>query len=429
MGKFVQARWQPDLAGPGPRRARAGGTFRAFVPEPLVGQRLLLDARIAADVSDAEHAMKALDAATTRDQGPHRLEVLARLLLRAEAVGSSHIEGLVVSPRKLALADFDAALDPSGRALEIVGNLRALREALALATQPDAITVDTLCAIHRRLLAETRDAHLGGVVRTVQNWIGGPSPLEAEFVPPPHEILPELLEDLCAYVSGDDHPPLVQAALAHAQFETLHPFADGNGRTGRALLQVVLRRRGLCRQFVPPISLVLATWSKRYVDALMGTRTEAPGDTEQGVNAWIELAAHAARVACAEARAYEARVDALLDAWRERITAKSAPPRADAALWALLSVLPAAPLVTAQSAVALTGRSERAIDGAIAQLVEVGVLEQVAGRHRYRLYEAVGVFDLVTDSERALASAERDTVTSPPVRPVPARRQKRRHLP
>jgi Fic family protein len=429
VGHHVTRHWSPDPTALGPRRARAGGAYRAYVPDRLMGRTLHIDARVAADVSDAEQAMITLDASADRDHGPHRLEVLARLLLRAEAVGSSHIEGLVVSPRKLALAEFDAALDPSGRALEIVGNLHALADALTLATEPGPITVDALRAVHTRLLAPTRDAHLGGVVRTEQNWIGGHSPVDAEFVPPPHEHLPELLDDLCAYASSDDHPPLVQAALAHARFETLHPFADGNGRTGRALLQIILRRRGLCRRIVPPISLVLATWSRRYVDALMRTRSDALPGTEAGdagLNAWIEVAAQAARVACAEARAYERRVHALVASWRERVEAHFGAPRSDAAIWVLLALLPAAPLITARAAVELTGRSERAIDGAVSQLVEAGVLKQVGGRIRYRLFEAVGVFDLVTDAERALASPERDTKHSPPTRPVPARPQRKR---
>jgi Fic family protein len=221
--------------------------------------------------------------------------------------------------------------------------------------------------------------------------------------------------------------PLVRCALVHAQFETIHPFGDGNGRTGRALLQLVLRRRGLCRRFVPPISLVLATWSKRCVAALMGTRVDAAAGSEveaAGLQGWIEVAAQAARVACEQAHAYEAQVAALVAGWRDQLTGKIGTPRADAAVWVLLDLLPAAPLVTAQTAVGLTGRSERAIDGAIAQLVEAGVLKQVGGRARYRLYEAVGVFDLVTDAERALASPERDTRISAPVRATPARRKR-----
>jgi Fic family protein len=426
MGRFVSRRWQPDRAALGPRRARAGGTFRAFIPDTLVGRELPIDARVAADVSDAERSVAALDGGGLR-AGPHRLEVLARLLLRAEAVGSSQIEGLVVSPRKLALADLDPALDPSGRALEVVGNIRALTDALALADAPGPVTVEQLRSIHARLLEGTRDVHLGGAVRTEQNWIGGHTPLDAAFVPPPPEEVPALLEDLCAYLSADDHPPLVQAAVAHAQFETIHPFADGNGRAGRALLQLVLRRRGLCLGFVPPISLVLATWSTRYVGALMGVRVDGSWrspDVIAGWNAWLEVAAQATRLACAHADDYERRIAELVDRWREQLVASAGSLRADAAAWALLDVLPAAPLITASTAVKLTGRSERAIDGAIAQLVAAGVLKQIGGRLRYRLFEALGVFDLVTETERALASPAGDTRSAPPSRPVPHRRPK-----
>jgi Fic family protein len=425
VGSFVEQRWEPDLAAFGPRRARAGGRYLAFVPDPLGTRRLVLDARVAADVADAERALVTLDAAVDRQPGPHRLEVLARLLLRAEAVGSSRIEGLVVSPRRLALADLDPELEPTSHAREVIANLAALRDALTLADRGGAIGMDDLCGLHARLMAGTRDAHLGGVVRTEQNWIGGHTPLDAAFVPPPHDRLPALLDDLCAYLSGEEHSPLVQAALVHAQFETLHPFADGNGRTGRALLHLVLRRRGICGRFVPPISLVLATWSRRYVDALMGTRVAvAPGSAEdmEGWTRWIETLAEATRVACAEASRYEAAVDARVEEWRARLAATATPPRSDAAAWALLPWLPASPLLTATSAAALTGRSPRAIDGALAQLVEAGILRQVRGRVRYRVYEATGVFDLVTDAERALASPARDTRTSPPTRPVPARR-------
>ncbi len=427
MATIVYQRWEPDPTAFGPRRARAGGRYGAFVPDPLVPRQVVLDARVAADVADAEHALATLDASVGAQQAPHRLEVLARLLLRAEAVGSSRIEGLVVSPRRLALADLDPDLEPASHAREVVANLEALRDALTLADRGGEITVGDLCRVHARLMAGTRDAHLGGVVRTVPNWIGGHTPLDAAFVPPPHDRVPALLDDLCTYLSGTDHSPLVQAALVHAQFETIHPFADGNGRTGRALLHVVLRRRGLCRRFVPPVSLVLATWSRRYVDALMGTRVEAapgsPEDTE-GWTRWIETLAEATRVACAEAERYDIAVTELVEGWRTRLAATAKPPRADAAAWALLPWLPASPLLTAAGAVELTGRSPRAIDGAIAQLVEAKVLKQVRGKVRYRVYEAVGVFDLVTDAERALASPALDTRQEKPSRPVPARRNK-----
>ena len=198
MGRFVSRSWPSNPDAMGPRRARAGGSFRAFIPDFLEGRTIQLDARVAADVADAELAAQALDA-----RAAGGLEVLARLLLRAEAVGSSRVEGLVVSPRRLALAAFDAELDPSGRALEVVGNINALQDALALSLAPGPVAVDQLCAVHRRLLAGTRDAHLGGLVRTEQNWIGGLTPVNAEFVPPPPEDVPSLLDDLCRYFSAD----------------------------------------------------------------------------------------------------------------------------------------------------------------------------------------------------------------------------------
>ncbi len=421
MGRFVECRWEPDLAAPGPRRARAAGRFRAFVPAPLAQIPFALDPKVAADIADAERAMVLLDAGVAREAGPHRLEVLARLLLRAEAVGSSQVEGLVVSPRRLALADYDPSLDTTGRAMEVVGNIRALEDALALGRRPGRFTAVDLCSIHARLLAGTRDEHLGGQVRTEQNWIGGHTPLDAVFVPPPPTAVPSLLDDLCAYVSGDDHSPLVQAALAHAQFETIHPFADGNGRTGRALLQLVLRRRGLCSRFVPPISLTLATRSKAYVDGLTASRTDDETAHTTALNGWLEFVAAAASTACAHAEDYDARIAVLTQTWTERVRAVHGEIRADAAIWALLPRLPAAPLVTARSAATLTTRSERAIDAAIALLVAAGVLKQVAGGLRYRLYEATGVFDLVTAAERRLASPIGDTARAPPTRAVPAR--------
>src|SRR5207302_3067265 len=125
-----------------------------------------------------------------------------------------------------------------------------------------------------------------------QNWIGGNdyNPCGADFVPPPPEFVPDLLLDLVAYLDSDDYSPLVQAAIAHAQFETIHPFADGNGRVGRALIHAVLRRRGLAPRYVPPISLVLATESRSYIGGLtayryMGEPTSAAA--QEGVANWM----------------------------------------------------------------------------------------------------------------------------------------------
>ena len=206
---------------------------------------------------------------------------MARFLLRAEAVASSNIEGLQINVRRLARSEAAARSGvemTDETAWAVLGNIHALDEALAIATAKEVITVDDLRAIHESLLRNTREQRWGGVIRDTQNWIGGPSPCRAAFVPPPPHHVQGLLKDLVAYVNSDDHPALMQAAVAHAQFETIHPFGDGNGRTGRALIQLVLRRRGLAPRVVPPVSLVLASDADRYVAGLTSVRGEARDD-------------------------------------------------------------------------------------------------------------------------------------------------------
>ena len=214
---------------------------------------------------------------------------------------------------------------------------------------------------HRRLLAGTRLAEHGGRTRTVQNWIGGSdyNPCVAAFVPPPHELVDELLSDLSAFCNDDSLPAVAQAAIAHAQFETIHPFVDGNGRTGRALLQLVLRRRGLAPRILPPISLILATWPRDYVAGLTGTRYEGAPDSEEGlagINRWIALVASASRRAAEDAARFEKQLRALQDSWRGRLRTVRRGSAADL----LLGALPGAPLLTATTASDLIGRSFQA---------------------------------------------------------------------
>jgi Fic family protein len=125
---------------------------------------------------------------------------------------------------------------------------------------------ETLGLLGRRLYASS-----GGRLRRRQNWIGRPgsTPVNADFVPPRDKQVRPLLKDLCAFIEREDVPILAQAAIAHAQFETIHPFGDGNGRVGRCLIHVVLRRRELAPRYVPPISLILAARVKQYVGGLI----------------------------------------------------------------------------------------------------------------------------------------------------------------
>ncbi|HEV2361526.1 MAG TPA: Fic family protein, partial [Acidimicrobiales bacterium] len=179
----------------------------------------------------------------------------------------------------------------------VLGNVRAMDQAVRIGTTVRQFLVDDLLDIHRILLEGTSEDRFAGVIRTDQNWVGGRglSPVDAVFVPPPEDRVPELLQDLVSLVNLDDLPAVAQAAIAHAQFETIHPFGDGNGRAGRCLIHVVLRRRGLTPLFVPPISVVLASSAKQYIAGLVDFR-------EGRVDDWIGHFADATTAAAALAK-------------------------------------------------------------------------------------------------------------------------------
>jgi Fic family protein len=228
-----------------------------------------------------------------------------------------------------------------------------------------------------------------GRFRTAQNWIGGNdyNPCGADFVPPPVDELPRLLADLCEAINSELLSPLVQAALVHAQFETLHPFDDGNGRTGRALIHVILRRRGVAPDYVPPISVVLAAARELYIAGLTGFRGDA-------VVRWIEQFAAAAAQSANLAKEYLGKVDALMEGWRGKLKAAAAP-RSDAAAWAILEALPAHPIITAPVAAAATERSKGPVYEGLAQLEQAGVLVPVSHSTRRQSWEAEGLLELL----------------------------------
>ena len=422
MATLIRSRWTSVFEGMS-RRDRQGCDYDAYLPDPLTGWNPVLPADLVADLSDAEAAIRRLNATGTSHVS---LEGLARFLLRAESVASSKIEGLEAGPRRLLDAEVVLAQggDAADRiAVEVLANVAAMEAAVELGSSTDTITLDDLLGIHRTLMERSSMPHIGGVVRTVQNWIGGSSynPCSAAFVPPPPGTVDALLHDLLDYVNGDDHPALVQAAIAHAQFETIHPFADGNGRAGRALIHVILRRRGLAPRFVPPISLVLATWATDYIAGLTTFRhVGAPASPERsaGAGAWLRTFATAAHRSCADAESYAGKIQALDARWRAQL----GRVRANSAVELLLDLLPGVRVITVDSAARLIRRSEMRTGEAINRLEAAGVLRQRnIGRQRYRVFEAADVVDLFTGLERALASPTGDTATTPPTRRVPRR--------
>jgi Fic family protein len=422
MSKVLKRRWKGEVTSGLPRRDRAACDYEAYLPDFLTGRAVRLDGDVAADVSDAEAATTRFDAKATALADT---EALARLLLRAESVASSKIEGLEVGGRRLLRAEAAQALGDEANdvtAVEVLGNIQAMSWALHTVGPGDDITVETLLEAHRRLLAGTPLEELSGHIREGQNWIGGSSynPCSAAFVPPPAEYLRDLLNDLCDFCNTDSLPTVTQAALAHAQFETIHPFVDGNGRIGRALVHLVLRRRGLAVRIIPPISLVLATWSQDYVAGLTATRyvgspTSKPA--AEGMNRWVGLFATACRRAVADAEAFEDHVSELQAQWRSRLGAVRRGSAADL----LINALPGAPIVTVNGAADLIGRTFQATNQAMSRLVEVEILKQVNVGRRNRAFEAPELIRQFTDLERRLASPTGNTRSSEPSRRAPRR--------
>lgn len=366
-----------------------GRRARAFVPARLADRDLTLDARTVADAARAQAAVE-----HGAESMPEDFAALARLLLRAEGVASSFIEGVTAPVVDIVLAEADESGAQSAAAW-VAANLAAVTEAIEGA-QAGPLTVASLCGWHRTLMtgSPTPAQHVG-VLRSEQGWIGGTSPLDAHLVtPPPDEVL-DLVNDLIAYVNRDDVDPVSQAAIAHAQFEIIHPFADGNGRVGRVLVAWILVRR-LSLVTPPPVSARIAADVGGYGSGLVLFRM---GDH----NAWIRWFAEAVSGAGRAQQELVASVERLQREWRERLggpRTESRRVRSDAAAWRVLDLLPrhlvlTGPIVASELAIPL-----KSANSALGELVDAGVLVehgtvQGSGRGRpSRLYTSAELLGL-----------------------------------
>lgn len=394
-------------SGYGARRDRRPFRYQAFVPDRVGGWDGPLPGRAAEAVAAATAAVADLQAAGAG----HDLETLAAPLLRSEALGSSFIEGLRASNKRLALAAYEP-LVADGAARAVLGNVRAMERAIEIGAATQRFHLDDLLDIHRTLLEGTSEERYAGVIRSGQNWIGGRgvSPADATFVPPPEDRVRGLLDDLVELINLGDLPAIAQAAIAHAQFETIHPFGDGNGRAGRCLIHVILRRRGLTPLFVPPISAVLATNARRYIAGLVDFRESRSDD-------WIGVFADATTTAAEAAKRLWARIDALLFDLIER----AGTPRTDSVARKIILGLPAQPVVSAETAAARYDVTPTAARGALNRLQDTGVLVPTrVGRRRDREWISDDLFQLLDAFEHDLgqpASGGKARPAPSPTRP------------
>jgi len=356
------------------------------VPDPVGNLQVLLPGDAVLEVSLAEAEIRALSS-RPKTEG---FEAIGSLLLRAESIASSRIEGIELSQRSFALALLEQ--EASDTAKSVMGNVRAMQETLQLGSSGRQLTVADITNIHRSLLLGTDQSEIAGHVRTVQNWIGGRlnSPLDAEFVPPSPAEVPTLLDDLVAFVNREDLPAVVQAAIAHAQFETIHPFSDGNGRVGRCLIHVVLRRRGLAPTLIPPVSVVLANNTKAYIRGLTNYRQGA-------IAAWCSTFSIACRAASQKSDTLASQIATLVRDWRSR--ARS--PRRGSAGSKLIELLAREPIVSVSTAQAAIGGSTEAVRLALNSFTDRGIVRQITAGRYARAWAADELFETLDDYERS----------------------------
>lgn len=299
-------------------------------------------------------------------------------LLRSESVASSRIEQIDAGWRAFGKAAAGGKATDAARSQ--LAAVEALGELVATA-RSRPIGLGEILRAHALLMAPDPYADEPGALRSVQNWIGGSdfSPLGASFVPPPPDLVTALMEDLLVFAARDDLPVVAQAAIVHAQFESIHPFIDGNGRIGRAVLSAILRRRGLTRVVTVPIASVMLADTQTYFARL--------GDYRRGdVDALVAYVAGAAVHASAAAQESARQLAELPQRWREL-----ARPRAGSADEALIDALLGTPVFGAETAQRLTGTIDTSTYRALGRLVEAGVLEVLSGGSRNRIWAASDV--------------------------------------
>ncbi|MGV1003918.1 MAG: Fic family protein [Candidatus Nanopelagicales bacterium] len=367
------------------------GPYLAAITPPIASVTPTLTNPVLLELESAGDAIARLDA-----DGCARLAPFAGVLLRAESASSSQIEHLTASARAIAEAEIGASR--SGNGPMIAANAAAMRVAIAA---PE-LGLAQILEMHQVLLGGY-DPAIAGHWRTEQVWIGGSDfgPRRAQFVPPAAHRVPTAMADLVDFMARSDLPVLAQAAIAHAQFETIHPFADGNGRTGRALLHAMLRVRGLASTVIVPVSAGLLTHVDAYFAALTAYRA---GE----LTPIITSMAHAAVRACTNARQLLADLTGIRDEWGTLVQA-----RRDSATWQVLDLMLSQPVVDSRVLAAELGQPiANNASRYLRPLIEAGIVVETAGRNRMRLWRAPVVLGALDDFARRAGRRDRPGETT-----------------
>ena len=367
---YDSVRWEPQ----GMRHASAGlpryGTYHPAVPADIADLVLDLSPSVIADAEHASNEIARFDAELGGEIAP-----FAAVLLRSESAASSQIENLTASARAIAEAEL-----PGGRgkrnAEMVVANTAAMQAAVALSDKVDA---NAILAMHRALMVN-EPRHTPGAFRAEPVWIGGGStPVGATFVGPRHALIPGAIDDLIAFAQRNDVPTLPQIAVAHAQFETIHPFTDGNGRTGRALVQAMLRNKGLTRKVTVPVSAGLLADTDAYFAELTSYRAGAAAPI-------VDRFSQATVLAIANGRQLVADIRDIRENWNSVIRARS-----DSAVWKVADLLTRRPVVNAALLAQELGIESTNAHRYLNPLAEAGILVETNSGPRSRVWRSAEV--------------------------------------
>lgn len=377
---FEEHPWTPEEDADGipmSRRAKmaARGPYRAAISAEITHREFALDREAEAEAADALMEITRFDAelsAAWMGRYSGEFAPLAAVLLRTESASSSQIENVTAGAKALALASIQEKA--GANAQMVAANVEAMRAAIEMA---DDLTNDTVLAVHRALM-EGQDHAQPGRYRSRQVWIGGSAqtPHTASFVPPHADRVRAAMDDLLGFCDRTDLLVLPQVALAHAQFETIHPFADGNGRTGRALVHVMLKRAGATNLLTVPVSAGLLSDTSSYFAALGAYRDGDPAPIVRRFSA-------AAFAAVSNGRRLDGDIADVVAEWEHTLTA-----RRDAAAWRVLPHLVSQPAVTVRTVQGMAGVSQPAAENAIGQLVRAGILTPGSANQRNRVWVA-----------------------------------------
>jgi Fic family protein len=322
------------------------------------------------------------------------MAAISGFLLRSEAISSSRIEHVNANRDDYARAMI--GLKASNDAHSMVAAADAVQGMINDAGHSGEIRVEAMLGAHHTLMKDdTVDGPHAGKLRDVQNWIGGSdySPRGAIHVPPPPELVPDLMCDLMMFCNRRDVPIMAQAAIAHAHFESIHPFTDGNGRIGRALIGAISRCRGLTKNTVTPIASAMVADVDTYFSLINNYRS---GDADPFV---LYLAQSAVRASDA-ARESVTALDALPAIWQEL-----ARPRKGSADEKIIPWLLECPVFEAHSAAHIAGVAESSVYGALERLSNAGVITQITQSKRSRAWAATEVLDEVDRLNSRLAKS------------------------